>query len=199
MVKGNWERRIELANKKRELAKEKKAAKKAPRTCTGEGAVRRLLAMPELASRVVLCYVAIEDARSVCSAFLRHDCGSKKCKHPHDGESLFDVAGVMVPKDDDDGTAVATEAAVTRTPLHALTTKDHGRVQFVSLDGACIFDYRHAECWQVFMDGILAQRKGLDRSDGLQRVKDVDDEDNGERDGQKTADLALHRRLNRAM
>ncbi|KAJ1449005.1 hypothetical protein M885DRAFT_537207 [Pelagophyceae sp. CCMP2097] len=82
MVKGNWERRIELAQLRKSAAKEVKKLKAEGLLVEPENLLLKLFAFDADAT----VYLAADDAeaRPNCRAFFRDDaCGNRRCKHAH--------------------------------------------------------------------------------------------------------------------
>jgi len=172
MVKGNWERRIEMASKKREIAKERKSTRKMGRyvVANAEAVIKAL--QPITSTTDVCVYLATDF--TVCSSYLRNECTKKICRRPHKGDTLFNVLDVpSLPSASSSSSATsasvsskskgkgkdkegvenceATENGVILLKgIHEVTPQQYSRVLFISVDNVCVYDYANGEIWSKF-------------------------------------------------
>jgi hypothetical protein len=199
MVKGNWERRAELANVKRQEARERKQLKKSGKVVNPESVLQKLFKDTTLragGARVEV-YVAHPDAGVVCKTYLRTaDCRVKRCRLLHDeGVSVSHLRNMQASGGEEftaSSTAAATAPATVCVesstsvpekrcspcaPLdEVMPLKDWNTLMFVAIDGECVYDYTTSDVWNEW---IAAYRVAAQKSGSLPTVDEDGDEENG--------------------
>jgi hypothetical protein len=170
MVKGNWQRRAELANLKRAAAKAKKQGR-CSSTPSPESVITKLTRFPELADSNIYVWLSTQDDRLICSAFFRGDCSNRKCKQSHSGvETIGKVRNVKYPED-----GVESEPFCTRFELKEISPKDYSYIRLIVVDGFCVYDDTDSEIWLNWLSEKL--RSNMARvSIGDVELKEVDEE-----------------------
>lgn len=163
MVKGNWERRAELAALRREEEKARKLEKKSRGSSTkvsAESVVSRLKREGVEAQ----CWLAAVDeasAVSVCRAFFRTGfCSAKRCRLLHGPSPIAHLKGVCYRDEGGDGNGVAEageELACDSSPvaLSDLSTKNYRRLSFLAVGGVCVFDYTDPSVWERYSASLV--------------------------------------------
>lgn len=175
MVKGNWERRAELASLRREEEKSLKAAKRELRATgskiiSAEGAITRL--RNRATQSIVHCWLdssrapetqedskrprgnslsTLERCDLVCKSWFRTNfCEKKRCKLPHNPSPIAHLRGVVF---DVDGDEEEEERSCCPEPvtLESITSKDFQRLRFIAIASRCIYDYSRPSVWDCFM------------------------------------------------
>ena len=152
MVKGNWERRVELAAQRRQQsAKDKKDQHRNPPVASAESVCTKLANSDDLLgsnSRMVVWLPEPAD-RTVCSEWQRTgDCSVKKCRLPHHAEdsateqTISRLRHVFVLE------SHCEEPLCFPVPLQHLQPRDRKSVRFASVDGVCVYDSAHPATWQ---------------------------------------------------
>ena len=173
MVKGNWERRAELASKKRAEAKERKAAKKSGAVVNPESCCHKLAADAGLRARGARLEVYVRDDEDnnetgsggavVCRHhFRRGDCTVKRCRLMHDERcTLAHIRNVR--RDPDAATngdvedvigapSVPEPRCLPPQPLHeTLPLTDWGALMYITVDDECVFDYAAPSVWNKWI------------------------------------------------
>lgn len=150
MVKGNWERRAELAANRRLENREKKKNSK-EKVATGESVRARLLS-PKFVTNPsnILVWCVSGEQRAVCSNWFRADsCTLKKCKLGHRGATvshLRDVYRGELPLE-----TPSERMCDPPVPLESLPARDSNLIHFVAINNRCVFDYLFPEVWNTFL------------------------------------------------
>jgi hypothetical protein len=163
MVKGNWERRAELAATRRLQHKEEKLRPKP--AVNGESVLTRLLRDELLLTSGATLWAWLETVPSldVCRSWFKlEECDNRKCKLSHVADTLLKVRGII----NDEGLDQMTIKQCTQPVLlQSLSQKDSLRIRYVALNGSCIFDFEHLEVWEKWCE---------ERSIYLKQVEPVD-------------------------
>jgi hypothetical protein len=157
MVKGNWERRAEMALIRRKEAKEKKANRNRPKSVSSEAAWSKLHADEALqksgAGITVWLEDASDDAPPVCSSWFRcEECDVKKCRLSHDQVTvahLRNIAAEVFECDDGGSSELIRQERVClpTKPLRDVTAREAVHIMVIAVDNTCVFDYRNPEAW----------------------------------------------------
>lgn len=159
MVKGNWERRAELAALRREEEKARKAEKKqaGPKATTAESVLARLRRGGGDNAEGVMVWVLRADAAQhhelVCRSWYRTSfCEAKRCRCAHTASLASSVRGLVY----DESLEAELEEAVCEGPLDAasLPAKDLRFVRFIAVGGGrLVFDWARPQAWTVWAEG----------------------------------------------
>ena len=162
MVKGNWERRAELASLRRANDKIAKAERKAgSRKITTEAASNKLLSDNSLIDAVIYAWLKDDsfndETASVCSAHIRsfEGCPLKRCKLIHPAVTVGHLRGLVTENTKDDPAEVILMEPIS---LRLLRSADFPRIRYISVDGRCVFDWSNAELWRVYAAELDLQR-----------------------------------------
>jgi hypothetical protein len=175
MVRGNWQRRIEMADKRRDEARKVKALRADPlRSVNGEAVSRKLLKMHSeqgIYTGIVMSGVykdpelngyLKDDTKNVCSNWLRFgDCvedGSTskksakktKCKYRHEAETpLFRIRGLQIClPSSESGTDVKEEPFIyPAKALHSISPEEFSTLSFITCNAVVIYDYARPDVW----------------------------------------------------
>ena len=175
MVKGNWERRAELASMRRAEEKERKALKKTGgKAVNPESILQKLYKdsfLKENGARIDVYVADPEGDMMCCGAHLRTaDCRMKRCRLMHDDSvsiahlrHLPPIGGIPCGKEDVGGCrpppvplAVVDSSSSSMPEKRCLPPctideimplKDWSALMFVAVDGECIYDYLTPEVW----------------------------------------------------
>lgn len=159
MVKGNWERRAEMANKRREEARARKAARGAIHASGPEAIITRLRKdYNSSRAHLVLCWVSVtvsdsdgdewESGRKpICTQWFRTEyCENKRCRKSHEItiSNEFRV-------DFDPLKQYEPQAVVIMMPMIELKTKDILSIKFISVDRVCVYDWSDPNVWSSWL------------------------------------------------
>jgi len=146
MVKGNWERRCELALQRRLENKERKEKKKtAQKVANGDSVFARLSTFEDLFFSRIDSYLEKDSGDLVCSSFMRTgECTHKKCKFSHDCEPIFLMNTEKV-------FGVDQEINVFHVPFREVHSKHRLFVRFVGVDGLLVFDHLNPDIWNKYL------------------------------------------------
>lgn len=185
MVKGNWERRAELADVRRAEAKAKKLARRQPKAAAPESVVNKLIRDESIATLNCLVWLENNEAVKVCSAHFRGEmCGNKKCRIFHPSSTIAHLRGVPLPGDGD----AEMEDVACNEPilLHSVETRQLSRIRFISVDGRCVFDATQPGVWDSWyternqqLKENTANLKTITESEERDDDDDEDDNDEG--------------------
>ena len=164
-MKGNWERRAELALHRRLESKEKKAAKKS-KAPTLPSIVHKLYSDDDLRNRVEL-YLRTpgEEPVQLCRRWFRFDsCGAKKCKYRHDDsfQTLSHVKNIDSVTNMDD--SITTDIAVSAPIILGscdLAPKDVESIRFIAVDGHLIYDAADSEVYKMWALCFYTNKSGM--------------------------------------
>lgn len=190
MVKGNWERRAELAAQRRLESKEKKAARKC-KAPTVQSIVHRLYTDESMMAKsaVELYLITPGDPPvQLCRRWLRFDsCSARKCKLRHDAsyQTLSHIRNIDIVTNMDESitTDVAVSAPISLGSCN-LAPKDVESIQLITVDGYLIYDAVDPEVYSMWSKfyynlksgGIVVVNEGQDEdlsSDDEKRVTDA--------------------------
>lgn len=164
MVKGNWQRRAELAAARRAEEKIKKESKKG-NDVSLESVAFKLLNNPFVMESRVECWLLygsrdilgptreIGNSRLVCSQFLRKGvCNAlKKCKLNHDScYSLAAIRGIELLIDADIEDDCEGPMLLSQVPKSTLSKTGVNIIRFIAVDGRCVFDYSNRNVWSSY-------------------------------------------------
>ena len=188
MVKGNWERRAELAQIRRaegRLAKEEKklsGGKKSIKIC-GESAVMKLLSFHIGSDVVLTAWLDLKRSLGrICSANLRlfEGCSIKRCRLPHSLVSVGHLRQVPIPTEFSSASEVELDNPV---PLVSVSGADYARIRFLAVGSRCVFDWANADLWQSYAQELDSAKCVIKSSIGatvLSKVAENSDESDGE-------------------
>jgi hypothetical protein len=197
MVKGNWQRRAELADIRRKEAKEKKAAR-SNKKVTAEGAMSRLRADTELSESPanVSVWLEVKERRIVCRQwFFEGNCMAKKCRMSHDTPSVCSIRGLAAEYAEDPG----IEVVACQEPMswRDVTQSDFNRIRYITVDNKCIYDHRDPRVWDAYAELRLKERKERSLSMGsLPEENDEAAEDHDTKLGDSMQDLHIEEPTN---
>jgi hypothetical protein len=151
MVKGNWERRAELANQRRLEAKQRKIEKKTKGPSI-ESICVHLLRDQYLNDQrsIIHCYLPLDDNFLVCKLYLRAECSAKRCKYAHEGASISMLRTSCDSIFDDK----QLQEAGLKEPilLQNLEIKYFAQVRVISIDSTIVFDSENPNAWKIFSE-----------------------------------------------
>ena len=179
MVKGNWERRCEMANIKRAEAKERKVLKKSGKVVNPESILQKLYkdtTLKENGARIDV-YVADPEGGKLCSAHLRTaECRIKKCRLIHVDtisvaqlRNLPPIGGMKSEREDDEGcrpppapdaavfdsttsSSVPEKRCLPSCPIdEIMPLKDWSTLMFAAVDSECVYDYLTPAVWNSWI------------------------------------------------
>ena len=164
MVKGNWERRVEIVAARRAEEKANKANKAAgsKQFATGESVVTKLLRDPLIQQREyrVEGWVEVEGASQACQSWLRLEkCPQKKCKLLHH-TNISHLGSLQCPNED------KTTESICDGPLNiqSIARKDYSKLRFIAVDGICVYDHLYPNVWSDWWELRTEAIKSLDTS-----------------------------------
>jgi len=165
MVKGNWERRAELAAQRRAEEKARKASKGTKQKMTNvESVVARLTQRffpGEVELHVIEAWLRLEweeegdGSDMCCSAFFRTRlCAQRKCKFAHPPLEILLARLLNVPFDESKDEGKQEEACCLPVPLSAVSRRDivAGKVLFLAVDSALVYDHKNGNVWDEWAE-----------------------------------------------
>jgi hypothetical protein len=175
MVQG-WESRIDLANKRREAARQRKQARKLPKPISGDVVLSALLngGLVNLDAAVIEAWLEIEGGKLLCySHFRAESCHCKRCKFSHE-YTISRMTNVNVM---DDGVKDRFEVCMERTSnISSIPTANFSKLKFLCVDGECVYDHDNIQRWRDWVGGVKSRRK-------ISTIhEDSSDESNNEKD-----------------
>ena len=198
MVKGNWERRAELAALRRTKDKAKKADRKAGvLRCTAEAVASRLVAHSRLDVALLTAWVrdgssgaAEEDTQglpysNICNAHFRsfEGCSLKRCKKVHPDVTVGHLR--TLNSDTADGSSV--EVPLVGVSLRDLPPGAYHTIHFIGCDGRCVYDWQHTATWKNYLHEQAQDKVLLHATAGLRlgfvEEEEEDKEDKEDSDG----------------
>lgn len=196
MVKGNWERRAELAALRREEEKARKLEKKSKGGCLKVVSAESVVSRMKREGVDAQCWLAAVDeasAVSVCRAFFRTGfCSAKRCRLVHVPSPIAHLKGVCFRDEGGGGAEADEELACDSSPvaLSDLSTKDYKRLSFVALGGVCVFDYADTTAWERYSASLVVScAVAVDPRAPIAEGEDEDgDEEVGEEDDETSRD-----------
>jgi hypothetical protein len=154
MVKGNWERRAELASQRRLEAKEKKTAKKQGKLVSIESILNKLKRDDQLISSgaKVEIFLADPDESLVCRIHFRtEECNSKKCRYSHDCVTIAHLSNTNGATDDM-GKLPHEKRCLPPVLLSSINSGAcASAVMFISVDNECVFDHEDPGIWNQWI------------------------------------------------
>ena len=199
MVKGNWERRAELAAQRRDEDKRLRAERKervaGGGTVSAESVVTRLRQQQHAQGQDegMLCWLSSSSplpSPAVCRAMYRTGfCSTRKCRlvHPASPSPISRLRGVICFEEAE---AAEVEEEVDPTPvdLFDLSSKQLCRLRFVSIGGLCVYDYAENCVWVRYCQELSSLTHKISRL-AIQEEKEGDGagEAGGKRGGEEEA------------
>lgn len=177
MVKGNWERRAELANIRRSEAKAKKLNRNTSQSI--ESILNFLSKNLLVKGFSVQVWLENDSKIIVCRKFLRCAgiCDIKKCRRSHE-TSTISIRGFEHSVDDkiDSPVEYCCDDPIN---LEALQIKDYNRIRFITVDNVCIYDYLNTSLWTHYRTVKETELREFARlqSNILGTVLEVDEND----------------------
>ena len=151
MGKGNWERRAERENERREAARVKKAARGNAKQISTESIARHLLTNPkyELRDAIIKAWVEVPE-KMVCRQWLReNDCRTKRCHFSHD-VTIAHLRNVAASPHSDPSEPYVVPLLLRDTPPN-----QYNNVKFVSVDNTLVYDWCCADLWPTWSQARL--------------------------------------------
>lgn len=180
MVKGNWERRAEMANQRRMEAKQRKIDKKTKGPSI-ESICIHLLRDKYLQDQlsVIHCYLPLDDSFLVCKSYLRSECSAKRCKYAHDGASISMLRTICDnPVDDKQFQEIGLNEPIM---LQNLDIGSFARIRIIAIDSTIVYDAENLNVWKLHSErqNQLKKDRELDVLEELEedKVSIVDTED----------------------
>jgi hypothetical protein len=179
MVKGNWERRAELASLRREEEKERKAQRKAgDKVPSSEAVVSRLRG--EGLVEGCRCWLDQLDAEAeVCHAYFRSgECLVRRCKYPHLASPISHLSNLAYPLGD--GLLTERPCSSTSVALADISSKEYRSVRFISVGTRCVYDASAPSVWRAFSETFIS--RAIERLTIKEEVEGEEEAD-GDEDG----------------
>ena len=150
-MKGNWERRVEQAQIRREenrAKKEQRKKGKGERVVNGESVWGKLSQIPDLLETAkVDAWLEIQPSVPVCSKHMRTaECRAKRCAYNHDCDSLCRYRNVGTMQE------IEVESACFSVPLSEVLPRDRLMIRFVAIDGSLVFDWMIPVIWTSYLE-----------------------------------------------
>ena len=171
MVKGNWERRAELASLRRETAKKAKAERKAGSlTVTAEAAASKLVADTKISENAILSAWLVDggsdegSAKSggdICMAHFRsfEGCTLKKCKKYHPGITIGHLRNLQEFQDKNEVASTGGEMVIKGPyPLRDIKPSIYSAIHFISVDGRCVYDWLNTQQYIDYCNELSGTR-----------------------------------------
>ena len=158
MVKGNWERRAEMANQRRMEAKQRKREKKTKGPSI-ESICIHLLRDQYLQDQlsVIHCYLPLDENFLVCKSYLRSECSAKRCKYAHDGASISMLRTICdVPVDDKQFQEIGLNEPIM---LQNLEIGLFAQVRIIVIDSTIVYDVENPNVWKLYSERQNQLRK----------------------------------------
>lgn len=177
MVKGNWERRAELVAARRVEERNRKLSKSAgsKQLATAESVITKVQRDPlfQKDGSTVEVWLLSDSDISVCREWLRTEsCSTKRCKYLHDSTVGY-LRKLQFFEDENNPTEVLPSGPFL---LSSLPRKDYSRLQFLAVNGECIYDKSCPELWEAWIEQRNLFVKGLDRTSKLSVIDEVLDD-----------------------
>ena len=157
MVKGNWERRAELAAQRREEEKQRKAQRRAgDKAPSAEAVVSRLRA--EGLVEGSQCWLDQPEAAEaeVCHTYFRTgECAVRRCKYPHIPSPISSLSNLIYPLGD--GVLTERPCSSTSVRLADISSKELRLVRFISIGARCVYDVSAPSVWSTFSETIISR------------------------------------------
>ena len=182
MGKGNWERRAELANVRRETARARKAAKNDPNNISRGSVVSRLSKhmADTRSSASYWLWLKVEPEEIVCRAwFLADSCTMKRCKYSHDGDNCAYAMNI-----DCRASGPPSMSRSLKIKLQDVDPDDIPRLTLATIDDLCVFNADEPELWKSWLSRIdsvsnmLGELDTLVEEDSCQEDKSCSSDDN---------------------
>ena len=210
MVKGNWERRAELAALRRTNNRADKQSKKAGLLKgTAEAAASKLVADTRLQMAILSAWLvassesctedtAQESVHSsssynICTSHFRsfEGCSAKRCKKAHPEVTV----GHLRTLQPDTGSGSGTEVPlIGPLSLREVPPGSYSSIHFLSCDGRCVYDWQHASTWRNYQQEQEQHRALTKATAGLKLAHLVEgnegdtEGDEGEEESDELAD-----------
>lgn len=190
MVKGNWERRVELVaarrieNHKKKLEKQSKVVSIA----TGESVFTKLMNDEQLlndSTTKIIVWLETSDSPNICSSWWRtENCEHKKCKYLHT-ITISNIYNLVTNIESNDGLRLTTEKLCECKEISTILRKDAHRIRIVSLNNQCIYDYYVPSIWIEWSNERKCHLNSLNKQSNLLTINehvDTDEEFNNDED-----------------
>lgn len=142
---GKWERRAEMAQKKRDDAKDRKQ-KRSSRHYNVESVVSKLLRNDYLraTNSSINGYIGSDDERPLCPSWCRlGTCEVKRCRKSHEA-TVSDLHDVIWTDD----MANTPHPHLILCPLRDVEPKDYQKIVFISVNRTCVYDKHVLHVWE---------------------------------------------------
>lgn len=152
MGKGNWERRAELVHIRRDIARARKLSR-GVLVITGESVIRKVLKFQETCEfKNVFAWIdgnSENNCRILCEDWFRSEsCDVKRCSASHE-VSIASLKNLhpydtSFPKD-------VPQRYVVQVSLENISPSQYEKLNFLSIDGVCAYDWRFPEIWKEWL------------------------------------------------
>lgn len=166
MVKGNWERRAQLASQRREEVKQKKASAGSSKNHF-ESCYCKLSKEEDFSDYMV--WLSLQnDSDTCCSSFLRYEhCPKmKKCKLPHLSVGLGDLVlngQTRLPSAEEHVETEESKVDIA-VSLQTICSRDIYRIRFIALGKELVFDHKNPSVWDKFYSQRKYDKVGIPRT-----------------------------------
>lgn len=159
MVQG-WESRAHLANKRREEARERKQAKKKTKKITGDVVLTALLhnSLIDVSQHTIEAWLISDfGGKDFCCAHFRAEaCRLKRCKFSHD----YSIAHMKDVQYSDLEISMETELYMVHiADITSLSGKDYKNLNFLFVDGSCVYDHSNPNNWKQWSERVKTQKR----------------------------------------
>lgn len=169
MVKGNWERRAELAAKRRDENRKEKIQKKL-KIPSIESIINKLLNNKNnTINDIIICWLYPLDELNnndsyICKQWFRYgNCSSKKCKLNHklydDNSNIInenniktfsDLINVSSYNDKDEEDTLREKTCLLPVLLSSIHIKDSNRIRFIAFNNTLVYDSLDFDFWNEY-------------------------------------------------
>lgn len=189
MVKGNWERRAELATQRKLEGKQKKEERKS--TPSGgrnkcESAYNRIMKDENLLQSdidpsypLIWAWLESEEETFVCSEWFRFESckAGKKCKLSH---PINTVSHLLFERKEE--TSNKERSCNEPVPLRSISRGQINRIRFIAVAKECLFDYTNSLVWEVWQSkravNVKGDKEDIPQSQGpLETIVEHDDDE----------------------
>ena len=188
MVRGNWERRAEIAANRRAESKVRKEEKKIKvKSANGESVYNKLICyFPELKGVQIDAWLRHEPIIKCCSLHMRtEECNNRRCPFSHDCDTLASYPNIQPlppPSPDETSSSSSSGSVATKrdrsgslhytvqedacflAPLSEVLPRHRLMIRFVAVDGVLVFDEKIPSIWESYTASL---RTTAQRSEGL--------------------------------
>lgn len=161
MVQG-WESRVDLANKRRAEARERKQARKEPKNVAGHAVCNFILSakyVDPAACTIQAWVVNEEGGKPFCISHFRAEaCKLKRCKFNHE----CTIAGMQDVEYTESLGSEETEPFMERYDDVALIPPDQqSKLKLLFVNGVCVYDRFNPAKWQRWSNAVKAQARSI--------------------------------------